>query len=990
MPDTASMILARVRRLHAEWVAPVVHRERHPVAIETWHAPGEPVPFDAARDAAYLPFDAGTPWGRPWGTTWFRLTGTVPSSWAPDCARELLVDLGWIGSGPGFQAEGLVYDPSGVVLKGLEPRNTWLPVSASPGEDFCLYVEAAANPDVSQGWSFRPTPLGDLATAPDEPLYTFRSADLAVRDDEVFALERDLWLLLDLVPQLPEHSVRRAALLLALERAADLIDPGNVAGSATSAREQLAPALASPAATSSHHAFGVGHAHIDSAWLWPVRETRRKVARTFANVLALMDRYPDMVFAASSAQQYAWLKQDHPALFERVRERIAVGRFVAVGGMWVESDTNLPGGEAMARQFILGKEFFLREFGVETDEVWLPDSFGYSAALPQIVAASNTSNFLTQKISWNETNVMPHHTFSWEGIDGTRVFTHFPPVDTYNAEFTAAELARAERQHSEAGRSDVSLVPFGHGDGGGGPTREMVETARRKADLEGSPRVSIERPDTFFAAARESLPDPAVWVGELYLEFHRGTYTSQARTKLGNRRCEHLLRETELWCATAAVRTEFAYPAAELQECWEIVLLQQFHDILPGSSIAWVYEVAERNYAEVESTLERLIGSALTALDGVEEVWANATPVSIDDVPALSAAASCSAGGYVGSSEDEFVITTEHFFAIIDQNGRISSLVDLATERDVIPSGTFGNELLFYRDLPTQWDAWDVDRSYQRMPLDAVRATSSQLADRGVLVTHRVGTSTVRQWISPSPDGRALDIETTVDWHEQQKLLKLGFPIDVHTTEAAFEVQFGHVRRPTHTNTSWDSARFEVSGHRWVRVEEPGFGVTLANDRVYGRDVTRHARDGGGTYSLIRESLLRAPRFPDPEADQGEHVFRHSLRIGSLLDGVAEGYRLNLPLRPAAGPIDPLVHIEGSPAIMVEAVKLAQDGSGDVIVRLYEAAGGRATGRLVPSFASTDATRTDLLERPWPDQPGDALNLDLRPFELVTVRIARA
>ena len=907
----------------------------------------------------------------------------------------MLVDLGWIGSGPGFQAEGLVYDADGLVLKGLEPRNTWLPVSTSPGEDFCLYIEAAANPDVAQGWSFRPTSLGDLSTAPEEQLYTFRSADLAVRDDDVFALERDLWLLLDLVPELPEHSVRRAAVLLALEKAADLIDPADVSGSATAVRAELAPALASPAAASSHHAFGIGHAHIDSAWLWPVRETRRKVARTFANVLALMDRYPDMVFAASSAQQYAWLSEDHPALFERVRERVAEGRFVPVGGMWVESDTNLPGGEAMARQFVLGKEFFLREFGVETDEVWLPDSFGYSAALPQIVAASNTSNFLTQKISWNETNVMPHHTFAWEGIDGTRVFTHFPPVDTYNAEFTAAELARAEQQHSEAGRSDLSLVPFGHGDGGGGPTREMIETARRKADLEGSPRVSIERPDTFFAAARESLPAPAVWVGELYLEFHRGTYTSQARTKLGNRRCEHLLREAELWCATAAVRSEFAYPAAELQTCWETVLLNQFHDILPGSSIAWVYQVAEAAYAEVEQAANRLIGAAFEALSAPADgmVGFNAAPVPVEGLPALGAGPGTSSEpAHVESADGGFRISTAYFTAVIDRAGCVTSMVDVASGREVIPPGTRANELLFYRDLPTQWDAWDVDRSYQRMPLNAVRLrAAATVRDGRISAVHDVGVSTVKQRISASPDGRSLDIETTVDWHEQQKLLKLGFPIDVHTTEALFEIQFGHLRRPTHTNTSWDSARFEASGHRWVRVEEPGFGVTLANDRVYGRDVTRHAREGGGTYSLIRESLLRAPRFPDPHADQGELIFRHSLRVGSVLDGIAEGYRLNLEQRwTNLNSLEPLVHVDGSPAVLIEAVKLAQDGSGDVVVRLYEAAGGRASARLVPSFASTDATRTDLLERPWPEQPEDALRLDLRPFELVTVRIARA
>ncbi|RIJ10133.1 alpha-mannosidase, partial [Clavibacter michiganensis subsp. insidiosus] len=317
---------------------------------------------------------------------------------------------------------------------------------------------------------------------------------------------------------------------------------------------QLEAPLAAPAHASAHRVTAVGHAHIDSAWLWPVRETRRKVARTFSNVLALMDEDPDFVFAASSAQQYAWLKEDHPELFERLRQRVAEGRFVPVGGMWVESDTNMPGGEALVRQLVQGKSFFLEEFGIDSREVWLPDSFGYTGALPQIVRGAGAEYFFTQKQSWNETNTMPHHTFLWEGIDGSRVFTHFPPVDSYNSDLSGEDLARAERQHAEKAVSNASIVPFGWGDGGGGPTREMVAAAHRTRDLEGSPRVELGTPLSFFDAARAEIRDPHVWSGEMYLEFHRGTYTSQARTKQGNRRSEHLLREAELWLATAAVR----------------------------------------------------------------------------------------------------------------------------------------------------------------------------------------------------------------------------------------------------------------------------------------------------------------------------------------------------------------------------------------------------------------------------------------------------
>ena len=404
-------------------------------------------------------------------------------------------------------------------------------------------------------------------------------------------------------------------------------------------RTELVEVLRAPARASAHRLSAVGHAHIDSAWLWPVRETIRKVARTTANVTDLMDRHPDLLYAMSSAQQYAWLRDVRPEVFARVADRVKAGKFVPVGGMWVESDTNMPGGEALARQFAYGKSFFADEFGVETEEVWLPDSFGYTAALPQLIALSGSQWFLTQKISWNQTNKFPHHTFYWEGIDGTRIFTHFPPVDTYNCELTGAELAHASRNFADKAGASSSLVPFGHGDGGGGPTREMLARADRLRDLDGSPRVVIERPADFFARAQQEYPDAPVWSGELYLESHRGTYTSQAKTKQGNRRCEHLLREAELWCATAAVRQGMEYPFDALDRLWKVVLLQQFHDILPGSSIHWVHREAVANYAAVAAELESLIDAALRALPATAIVLLafNAAPHARDGVPALGA-----------------------------------------------------------------------------------------------------------------------------------------------------------------------------------------------------------------------------------------------------------------------------------------------------------------------------------------------------------------
>ena len=676
MPDDSDLILPRLARLRRDRIQPALYRTSHPLAIAAWTVAGEPVPFAEARQQAYEPVALGSPWGRPWGTTWFHVTGSVPANWAdqPGTGVDLVVDLGFGRDQAGFAAEGMAYAADGTVIKGIEPMNAYVPLDGRGPVD--LYLEAAANPKVGGDWTFAPTPLGDLATAGRDPLYQLRRLELGLLDTSVWALEQDLFTLVSLVHELSRASVRRAQILRALDRAIDAIDPEDVTGTAPGARDALADVLAQPAAASAHRIHAVGHAHIDSAWLWPTRETIRKVARTFANACQLIETSDDFVFAASSAQQYAWLQESYPQLFERLRRHVAAGRFVPVGGMWVESDTNMPGGEALARQFVLGKRFFLDEFGLETEEVWLPDSFGYSAALPQIVAASGSRWFLTQKISWNETNVMPHHTFWWEGIDGTRIFTHFPPVDTYGSDLGGADLARAERQYATSDAGTTSLVPFGWGDGGGGPTREMLAAAARTRSLEGSPAVSLSSPRAFFLEAEAELPGAPVWSGELYLEFHRGTYTSQARTKRGNRRSEHLLREAELWATAAAVRTGAAYPYAGLRAAWQTVLLQQFHDILPGTSIAWVHQEAERNYAAVAESLGAIIDDALRALagSGDQTVMANATPFAERGVPALGGSTPSPAPGVPAEPEGTgFVLQNQALRIVVDsaRSGRL-------------------------------------------------------------------------------------------------------------------------------------------------------------------------------------------------------------------------------------------------------------------------------------------------------------------------------
>ena len=1005
MHDDSTLVLGRVARFVRERLTPAAYRDRHPLDIRAWATPGEPVPFAEAVRNEFAPFAVGTVWGPPWGTVWFEVTGQVPAAWADsttDSATrpELVVDLGFTAGQTGFQAEGMAYAADGAVLGGIEPQRRYVALPGGPGSAIHLYVEAAANPDMGSGWEFRPTPLGDPATAGVEPLYRLRAIEVGLLDVPVWELTQDVWTLRGLLGELPADLPRRAEIVRALERMVDVVDPEDVSGTAVAGRAELAAVLASPAYASAHRVFAVGHAHIDSAWLWPVRETVRKVARTFANVVALQEQGPhdntELVFAASSAQQYAWLAEHYPALFERVRTQVTAGRFVPVGGMWVESDTNMPGGEALARQFVAGKRFFLERFGVEPREVWLPDSFGYSAALPQIMAAAGCHWFLTQKISWNETNVMPHHTFWWEGIDGTRIYTHFPPVDTYNAQLSGAELARAQRRFAEKGRANTSLVPFGWGDGGGGPTREMLAAAARTRSLEGSPTVRIDSPAEFFAAAEAEYPDPPVWSGELYLEFHRGTYTTQARTKRGNRRSEHLLREAELWAATAAVRADFAYPAESLRRCWETVLLQQFHDILPGTSISWVFQQAEREYARVAAELDGVITEALAVLTGPGELElsCNAGPYPVAGAPALGAWPTGPPGPapMVTETADGVVLANGSIRVLVDRRGLVTSIHDRAAGREVLSPDTPGNLLQLFRDTPTQWDAWDIDQHYRRTGRDLVEPDELAIDGDAVRIVRKIGSSTITQWLSVRADDPVLDVVTEIDWAERQKLLKLAFPLDVHADRATSEIQFGHLHRPIHTNTSWDAARFETCAHRWVHVGEPGYGIAVANDATYGHDVRRTTRPGGGTTTTVRLSLLRAPLFPDPHADQGRHRFAVALRVGATIaDAVAEGYRLNLPLRRVRGahPVEPLLTVS-DPAIVVEAVKLAEDGSGDVVVRLYEAFGSRASAQLTTGFSHTAVVETDLLERALPVPVClRGTRLALRPFQLVTLRFTR-
>lgn len=1066
MHEETSLTVGRVNRVLIERVRPAIHSARMPLEIAVHQLPGEPITPTEGLALDYQPLTAGSMWGPAWGTTWFRVRGELPAEWAGRKV-EALIDLGFDVNMTGFQCEALAYRPDGTPIKSINPRNQWLPVDAVAGHGVEFYLEGASNPTLLDYHPFLPTQEGDILTSSPEPLYRVRHMDLAVFEPEVFELSLDLDVLIELQAELPESLPRRMRILKALDDALDVLDLQRIVETAPDARARLAEVLASPAEASAHRIAAVGHAHIDSAWLWPVRETIRKVARTTSSMTTLIDEQPEFKYGMSSAQQYAWIKEHRPEVWERVKAAVEDGRFLPLGGMWVESDTVMPTGESLVRQFSHGQRFFEREFGIRSKGVWLPDSFGYSPALPQLMRRAGFEWFFTQKISWNQRNVFPHHSFLWEGIDGSRMFTHFPPMDTYNSQLSGMEVAKASRQFKENRVATMSIAPVGWGDGGGGTTREMTGRAARMADLEGSARVEWKHPDDFFTDAKAELTDPAVWVGELYLELHRGTLTSQHATKALHRWAEQALIEAELWTATAAVQLGAEYPYAEFDRMWQLVLLQEFHDILPGTSIAWVHREAVEVLSGVRSDAQALSATARQALAGEGDKVLRFVPTSVDNGLALGASfhtrslsgdgeaessgalgdfasrsaetqnglvpVLISAGGLSGVLSDAQVLSTaapqapagegdkalrfvpapvENGLAalneecggyrlenglvsvLISAEGLITSAIDKATGREAIPADQPANLFQLHQDFPNMWDAWDIDRYYRNRVDDLTAASSvtASLVDgvATVVVKREFSASSIKQTIMLRPNSRSVVLRNDIDWHETEKLLKLAFPLDIFARETAAETQFGFQRRATHVNTSWEAAKFETSMHRFVLVEEDGFGAALVNDSIYGYDTSR-ASDDDDVTTTVRLSLLRAPRFPDPDTDHGHHKIEVGFVIGAdAAIATAEGIKLNAPatLVRGANEVEPLLSVTGE-GIVVSSVKLADDRSGDVIVRVYESLGRRARGELSVGFAHAGIGEVSLIEDNI-DNARTGAELSLRPFEVRTLRIARA
>jgi alpha-mannosidase len=794
-----------------------------------------------------------------------------------------------------------------------------------------------------------------------------------------------------------------------------------------------------------------GHAHIDLAWLWPLAETRRKIRRTFSTVLMLMDRYPDFTFNQSSAQAYAWIEQDDPALFARVKERVAEGRWEPVGGMWLESDCNVTGGESFVRHLLYGQRYFERAFGKRHRVAWLPDVFGFSGALPQLLRGAGIDGFFTIKLYWNEANLFPFDLFAWEGIDGSTVTAHMflNPGHGYNGNLVPLDTLGTWRNFRGKTLNPESLLAFGWGDGAGGPSEKMLENYARINDFPALPRLRMGRVDEFFAALPPVAELPR-YVGELYFELHRGTLTTQAKTKALNRASEHRLLEAEAFAAIASL-DGFAYPHQDLATAWQTLLLNQFHDILPGSSINEVYQDTHRLLTGVVSTATAVRDAALTHLAGNASspsrqiIVANAglSPrslrIALAGVPAGSTVTVDGVGVPTQSAEDGLLVASpqhrvpglgwttlnidqdgtqsgspapgvtatpagditvlenELLRVEIGADGTITRLYDKSAAREVLSDR--GNQFWAYLDKPRSWDAWDVDETYERdgeeiSGVDAVEVVESGPVRASVRVTRTWRSSRITQTYRLWTGSPRLDVDTNVDWHERQVLLRARFPLAIHSHEATFETMYGVVRRPTHRNTSLAAAQFEGSGHRFADLSEPGYGVALLNNGKYGHGV--HA-------NVLSLSLLRGPLYPDPLADEGEHFFTYSLlpHSGDWTDSavVQEAFALNSPLLAISGDDGNaasqwgLVEADGVP-LALGSLKRADDGDA-LVLRVYEPHGRRGDAILRFARPLRAAERVNLLEEliggaPLRREDDHSLGLTVRPFQVISLRIQLA
>ena len=936
---------------------------------------GEPIPFAQITDFPWEPLKPGTAWGRKLDCAWLHVTGT----WDPaDAAgREPVVLLG-------IRGEALVHSPAGELLDAV--TSVWIERELPDADGSFRPIRTL---DISDGTvdfyadvAYNGFLIYDVGRA------IYHGAQVALRDEDAHGLYYDYLTLVVLADQTPDD-----ALATEIWQALDKADVAVGQKKPAAARGELAEILARPS-TSDFTYKAIGHGHLDMAWLWPLRETRRKAARTFTRQLNSIAERPGFVYGTSQPQQLAWMKAEHPALYARIKEAVAAGRIEPQGAFWVEPDTNLPSGESLVRQALVGRRFLEDEFGIEEMRLcWLPDTFGYSGNLPQILKKSGMDWFHTIKLSWNKTNVFPHRTFRWSGIDGSSVLVHMPPEGTYNSRADAESLLTGIEQYPER-ELGTALLPFGYGDGGGGPGQFHHESLARVRDLDGLPRVEFSTAADFFREL-ETREITHTHHGELYLELHQGTYTTQAHGKRHNRIVERMLHEAE---ALAAIVGEDS--RAALEEIWREVLLLQFHDILPGSSInrvhreaAAAYDDIERELAEYSAKLLELLPqqegpSGPTAINltsfsrrehikhGNEWFVAEVEPYAAARLVPWDGEASHARAGECRDTMSNGLLTLA-----FGENGEITSCLDAAGTEHA-EDGL--NRLVLHKDnYQFPWDAWDLDEGYlEREPRPLRLVRSETLSDGPLLVRRQLlglPGVVVDQRVILEDGSPVVRLRTRVNWQADHRMLRAEFRPARYAPTAKCEIQFGHIERATTERDAIEKAQFEVCAHKWIATEDAAGGFAVLNDSKYGH----RAKNG-----LISLNLLRAPTFPDKTADRGVHHFTYAFMPfapGALGDVVREGYRLNNPLIVDDGACFASVVSSSNPGVVIETVKPAEVGTG-VVLRLYESLGRPCTTAISTTLPQREARFTNLLEHD--EGPADLGSLDFTPFEIKTIKLA--
>ncbi|KIW07803.1 uncharacterized protein PV09_01725 [Verruconis gallopava] len=1014
--------------------------------------------FEDATSHEFAEAHVGQSFGPSWSTHWFKIDLTIPDSLVKKEHLEFHWDTG---------AEGLIWTENGEVVHALTgggERTEWiLPDAWRDGKSHTFYIEMACNHMFgnANGDTIQPPP-------PDR-YYQLHTADIVAVNLDARQLYIDFWIIGDAAREFPSDSWESHKALQVCNEIMDTFIAGNGSKESIKKAREVARQYTGDVDSEKVYQSGkpaivqaIGHCHIDTCWLWPWAETKRKVARSWSNQCDLMDRYPELRFTCSQAQQYKWLEMYYPSLFDRVKEKVKKGTFIPIGGSWVEHDTNLPSGESLVRQFLYGQRFFESHFGARCTTFWLPDTFGYSGQLPQLCRLAGMTRFFTQKLSWNNINNFPHTTFNWVSLDGSQVLCHMAPSETYTAEAHFGDVKRSVTQHKSLDQDETSLLVFGKGDGGGGPTWQHIEKLRRCRGISDKigllPRVHMGNSvDDFFAELERkaaSGTEFVTWYGELYFELHRGTYTTQANNKRNNRNSEFMMRDIEFLCTLASLKGEidgkkskYEYPKKAIDFMWEGILLCHFHDCLPGSSIEMCYDDSDALYAEIFKTGEKVMLDALHELGfdneskALNPVVLNTLPWDRTEIvklpvktekPQYAIASSSSTGVGVVTpltaasakpasiqeiKKGVFMLSNSRFNVEVS-NGVITSLYDKSAEREVLAKGGKGGQLVIFDDKPLYWQAWDVEVFHLNSRKE-LTATSSRILEQG---PHKVSVETETKisensWIKTiislsavlDDSFACVNFDAEVEWRETMKFLKVEFPVDVRNTEASYETQFGIVRRPTHYNTSWDMAKFEVCCHKWADLSEAGYGVSILNDSKYG-----FATCG----NLMRLSLLRAPKAPDAHADMGRHHIRYAIfpHIGGLDHRtVRAGYAFNNPMKvhhhASPSSVSSLLSsfkIEGNPAIVLDTIKRGEndedvwyDGtySGipkakgkSVIIRVYDSLGGKARGTLTWGHVPiTKVEKVNLLEDQGEElamlSSGKGVAIELRAFEVATYKL---